>query len=29
MRETWRIVEGNYDDVELTMEGSMMPKMVA
>jgi hypothetical protein len=29
MRETWCMVEGDYDDVELMMEESMMPKVVA
>jgi hypothetical protein len=29
MRETWRMVEGDYDDVECTTEESMMSKVVA
>jgi hypothetical protein len=29
MRETWCMVEGDYDDVELMMEVLMMPKVVA
>jgi hypothetical protein len=29
MREAWRMIEGVYDDVELVMEESMKPKVVA
>jgi hypothetical protein len=29
MRETWLVVEGDYDDVELVMEGLMMLKVLA
>jgi hypothetical protein len=29
MRETWHMVEGDYDDVELVTEGSMTPKVAA
>jgi hypothetical protein len=29
MRETWRMVEGDYDDVKLATEGSMMLKVMA
>jgi hypothetical protein len=29
MRETWHMVEGDYDDVELAAEGSLMRKVMA
>jgi hypothetical protein len=29
MRETWRMVEGEFDDVELVTEELMMPKVLA
>jgi hypothetical protein len=29
MRETWHMVEGDYDDVVLTMQGSMTLKVLA
>jgi hypothetical protein len=29
MRETWRMVGGEFDDVELVMKELMMPKVLA